>query len=728
MDATVVSFAGMTHLGIISAIATAAKGFSVVGYDGDEGLVRRLDRQDLSILEPDLDRLLVANRDRIRFSNTSSDVSACDVVYIAADVPTNDAGESDLVPIAALVDGISRHLRDDAILVVLCQVPPGFTRSISSEPHSRLFYQVETLIFGRAVEQALNPERFIVGCADPEKPLPPRYREILDAFGCPILPMRYESAELAKISINFCFVASVTVANVLAELSESIGADWAEIVPALRLDRRVGQYSYLSPGLGIAGGNLERDLRTVLNLAGERGTDVGVVNAWIANSRRRRDWCWGVLQERVVNSNPTARIGVLGLAYKEHTHSTKNSPALALLGRLRRMDLRVHDPVDPPAIVTYATGCSEPLACAEGADALVLTTPWLQYRELQIADLARLMTGRVLIDPYRLLNGGEAAAAGFEYHSLGMPPLGPAEPGTAMLVHGNDRPVMPKRAVVMGAGGFVGNAIACRLERDRVLVLRLTRRDVDLLAADGVDRLAARLRPGDVLVAVSALAPCRNAEMLRDNIIMVAAMLRAAAAEPLAFVVNISSDAVYADSAAPLSEASVKAPESLHGVMHLAREIMFTSEKKAPLAILRPTLIYGAADPHNGFGPNRFWRLARSREPIKPFGKGEERRDHVSIYDVAELAACVIYRRSVGALNIATGTVTSFREIAEMVLRISNWPVPIEEMPRTGPMPHNGYRAFDTTSCRAAFPDFSFVPLQNGLAEMARRHVTTATI
>ena len=45
-------------------------------------------------------------------------------------------------------------------------------------PHSRLFYQVETLIFGRAVERALNAERFIVGCADPGKPLPPRYREI----------------------------------------------------------------------------------------------------------------------------------------------------------------------------------------------------------------------------------------------------------------------------------------------------------------------------------------------------------------------------------------------------------------------------------------------------------------------------------------------------------------------------------------------------------------------
>jgi UDP-glucose 4-epimerase len=210
---------------------------------------------------------------------------------------------------------------------------------------------------------------------------------------------------------------------------------------------------------------------------------------------------------------------------------------------------------------------------------------------------------------------------------------------------------------------------------------------------------------------------------------MAAAMLKAAAAVPLAHVVNISSDAVYADSAAPLTEASVRAPESLHGAMHLAREIMFSSEAKAPLVILRPTLIYGAADPHNGYGPNRFWRLALAGESIKLFGKGEERRDHVAIEDVAELAARVIYRRSVGVLNIATGVTTSFREIAELVVQLAGRSVSIEEVPRTGPMPHNGYRPFDITTCRAAFPDFCFTPLQGGLrniAEAARSLATTA--
>jgi UDP-glucose 4-epimerase len=107
--------------------------------------------------------------------------------------------------------------------------------------------------------------------------------------------------------------------------------------------------------------------------------------------------------------------------------------------------------------------------------------------------------------------------------------------------------------------------------------------------------------------------------------------------------------------------------------------------------------------------------LAERGEPIVLLGEGEERRDHVLIDDVAELAARVIYRRSTGALNLATGTVTSFRDIADMVVGLGSRAVPIVVTPRTQPMPHNGYRAFDTACCRAAFPDFAFTPLSDGL-------------
>ena len=238
------------------------------------------------------------------------------MVYVAPDVPTDDEGRSDLGQIDALISRIDSVLHPDTVMVILSQVPPGFTRA-RLRPGRLLHYQVETLIFGRAVERATQPERFIVGCADPAQPLPPALANFLGSFGCPILPMRYESAELAKISINCCLVASVSVANTLAELCEQIGADWSEIVPALKLDRRIGAYSYLSPGLGIAGGNLERDLATVLALAQRHGTDAGIVAAWVANSRHRKDWTWGILDKFVLAQQPGAKVAVLGLAYKE---------------------------------------------------------------------------------------------------------------------------------------------------------------------------------------------------------------------------------------------------------------------------------------------------------------------------------------------------------------------------------------------------------------------------
>ena len=422
MSRPLIGFAGMTHLGINSAAAAAAHGFPTLWFDPDAALVARIEKGGLPVVEPGLDDLVAQNRERIRCSADPAALRDCRMVYIACDVPTDDRGGSDLSGIDALVERVCAHMAPDAILVVLCQVSPGYTRALSW-PESQRIYQVETLIFGRAVERAMEPERFIVGCADPALPLPAAYAEFLAAFGCPVLPMRYESAELAKIAINCCLVASVTVANTLAELSERIGANWHEIVPALKLDRRIGAYSYLAPGLGLAGGNLERDLATVLRLAGETGSEAGLIQSFVNNSRHRKDWVLRTLHREVFARNPNAALTVLGLAYKENTHSTKNSPSLALISHLAPWALRVYDPVVPAeaAIHPRVTGSASAIEAAEGADALVIMTPWPAFRELKPAALAKMMRGRMIIDPYRILDAGAFAAAGFTYLTLGYP-------------------------------------------------------------------------------------------------------------------------------------------------------------------------------------------------------------------------------------------------------------------------------------------------------------------
>lgn len=422
MSAVCVAFVGLTHLGLNSAVAAAERGNTIVAFDPDGRTIERIKAFDLPYIEPDLEQLYRKNSDQITVTSDPAALSGCDVVYVAPDVKTDDKGTSDLTDLEALLHTAFEAADETATIVVLSQVPPGFTR-VHQRSGRVLIYQVETLIFGRAIERALFPERTIIGQADPSVPLPEAYLSFLKSHGDPpLIRMLYESAELAKIAINCFLVSSISTTNTLAELCEVLGADWSEIVPALRLDRRIGEFAYLSPGLGIAGGNLERDLATVCRIADAQGTDAQVVRSWTANSVYRRDW---VLRQigRIIEADPSVRltIAILGLAYKENTNSTKNSPSLALIEALRVHSVRIYDPVVDAAVVKCETveGAEDAVVCMKGADLLVIMTPWPEFRDLSPDTICNVMRGRIVIDPYNVLDADACRTSGLQHIMLG---------------------------------------------------------------------------------------------------------------------------------------------------------------------------------------------------------------------------------------------------------------------------------------------------------------------
>ena len=140
-----------------------------------------------------------------------------------------------------------------------------------------------------------------------------------------------------------------------------------------------------------------------------------------------------------------------------------------------------------------------------------------------------------------------------------------------MLTHINVAPILPQRAVVIGAGGFVGSSILKALVAARMPVLALTQKDVNLLAADCVPQLVAHLDPSDAVIFAAAIAPARTSAQLMANLRMAEAATLAFARVPPAHLLYISSDAVYADDANPVTEASPVAPSTMHGMMHAAR-------------------------------------------------------------------------------------------------------------------------------------------------------------
>lgn len=293
-----------------------------------------------------------------------------------------------------------------------------------------------------------------------------------------------------------------------------------------------------------------------------------------------------------------------------------------------------------------------------------------------------------------------------------------------MIVHVHAEPRKPARVVLLGASGFIAGAIARRLASQSISVLPLGRPALDLVNPEAVAALGGALKGDDAVVVLAALTPDKG----RDNATLVknmAMMQHACAAlekAGCAHLVYFSSDGVYGMDPALVSEDTPAAPQDLYGAMHLARELMARAVPKAPVLILRPTLVYGAEDTHNAYGPNRFHRAAQKDGKIQLFGGGEETRDHIHVDDIAALTARCLMHRSTGTLNVATGRSVSFATLAEMVAQQFPSRPEIVRTPRGIPVTH---RHYDVTALIRAFPGFRFVTLEEGVArchhEMMRR-------
>jgi UDPglucose 6-dehydrogenase len=419
---TTTAYLGMSHLGINYAAAWASFGQPTLGLDVDASLVHQLQHGSLPIQEPGLPELIQRSADCLTFSADFTQLHDCNLAIVARDVPTDDDNRSDLGPVHELIALARKHLPGGSTLVVMSQTPPGFMRRLSNDaPDLHVYYWVETLVFGDAVRRAVHPERIIIGCADPSAPLPDSLAAGLAKFDCPVLPMRYESAELTKTAINLYLVGSVTYANTLSDLCESVGANWNEMMPALRLDARIGPAAYIRPGVGIAGGNLERDLVTLRTLCADTGVDATYIDALVDHNARRLEWVERQLQRHVFNIADRPAVAVWGLTYKKNTRSTKNSPSLRVIASLDgRASIRAWDPAIAPGELSLpAQVVDNPYSAADGADCLLVMADWDEFAAADLARLHQSMRHPLIIDCAGILEKRRPEMPGFHYVAMG---------------------------------------------------------------------------------------------------------------------------------------------------------------------------------------------------------------------------------------------------------------------------------------------------------------------
>jgi nucleoside-diphosphate-sugar epimerase len=275
----------------------------------------------------------------------------------------------------------------------------------------------------------------------------------------------------------------------------------------------------------------------------------------------------------------------------------------------------------------------------------------------------------------------------------------------------------PSRVIVLGAGGFVGRVVVDQLRVAGIPAVAVSSRDVDLSRPASTGQLRGVLRPTDSIVLLSAITreKGRDGRTFMTNVAMAHHVANAAAGQ-CRHVVYVSSDAVYGEEPhLPITEGTTLAPTDLYGLAHLARERVILEACAAggtPVAVLRPTMLYGAGDTHRSYGPNRFLRTLMETGTITLFGNGEETRDYVHVDDFASLVLLCLERSSHGPINVATGCAVTVRCVAELLSAMSGASTSVISQPRIGDATH---RVFDIAALTSAFPQWTPRTLEDGL-------------
>jgi UDPglucose 6-dehydrogenase len=425
---------GTGYVGLVAGAGFADMGNDVTCCDIDGEKIAVLNRGEVPIYEPGLDKLIAhsVQEGRLIFTTgISAGVAGAEVVLLAVGTPPAPDGSADLSYIFQAAETVARALSGWAVLVTKSTVPVGTGDKVEAivRQHTRHEFAVasnpEFLKEGDAVNDFMKPDRVILGTSDP------RALSTLQALYAPftrssdrILMMDRRSAELTKYAANAMLATRISFMNELACLCDAVGADIELVRKGLGSDARIGT-KFLYAGAGYGGSCFPKDLRAVINTAKEAGMSLQVLSAVEAVNQQQKHHMTERLRDHFGGDLGGRKIAVWGLAFKPGTDDVREAPALVLIEDLLAAGARVSatDPVAiPPARKILGERVEFPASnyqCAEGADALALVTEWHDYRRPNFERLRSLMRTPVVVDGRNAWEPSEVRAAGFTYYGVG---------------------------------------------------------------------------------------------------------------------------------------------------------------------------------------------------------------------------------------------------------------------------------------------------------------------
>jgi UDPglucose 6-dehydrogenase len=423
---------GTGYVGLPTAGCFADLGNHVVTVDIDERKIQRLLAGEMPIYEPGLEELIERNvkAGRLRFTTSYEEgLREAEYVFICVGTPSAVDGEADLKYVRAAAQTIAQTMTHPMIIVNKSTVPVGtgdWTAEIisKSQPKPIPFSVVscpEFLREGSAISDFMKPDRTVLGSND--RRAAEAVAELYEPLHAPIIITDLRTAEMIKYASNAFLATKISFINEISIICERLGADVTEVARGMGYDKRIGS-QFLQAGVGYGGSCFPKDVKALANMALTHGMHPQLLNAVMEINDFQRKHIILKIRDLLGGSLEDKTVGVLGLAFKENTDDMRESPASTVVRSLLNQGARVqaYDPMALKHAVHELSGiipCQNAYETAEGADALVILTPWNEFKNLNFERIRRVMREPIIVDGRNLYDPETMRQLGFVYRGVG---------------------------------------------------------------------------------------------------------------------------------------------------------------------------------------------------------------------------------------------------------------------------------------------------------------------
>ncbi|MBI4834828.1 MAG: UDP-glucose/GDP-mannose dehydrogenase family protein [Planctomycetes bacterium] len=422
---------GSGHVGLVTGLCFARKGYQVLCVDNDKEKISILKKGIVPFYEPGLDKMLKDSMRKkcISFSTSVKEgVKHAEVLFIAVGTPLGDDGSADLSYIENVCRGIARSLKDYRVIVEKSTVPvrtgermKRLIKKYSGGADFDIVSNPEFLQEGKALKTTLYPDRIIIGVES--KKAERVMRRLYARFKAPIIVTDLASAELIKHASNSFLALKISYINAVARVCELSGADVTQVAYGIGLDKRIGR-EFLKAGLGYGGYCLPKDVAAFAHISERLGNKFDLLHeVQKINLEQRKMFV--AKAEKALGLLKGKKIALWGLSFKPDTDDTRESPAVAIAARLIKLGAKVqaYDPkVKPskiPSLRNRIKLCSSPYEAVKETHCLLIATDWAEFKEADFKRIKKEMLRPIIIDGRNMLEPKNMKNLGFVYHGMG---------------------------------------------------------------------------------------------------------------------------------------------------------------------------------------------------------------------------------------------------------------------------------------------------------------------